>query len=74
MAGITLTQAEAQLAAWLNADVQVATNQSYSIAGRTLTRADAAEITAKIEYWNSKVVSLSLSAQGRSRARTMVMR
>lgn len=48
--------------------------QSYTIAGRSLTRADAGEITAKIEYWNSKVLTLSLSAQGRSRSRTMVVR
>ncbi len=74
MAGITLAQAEAQLAAWIEADTKVAGGQSYEIAGRRLTRADAADITAKIEYWNGKVLSLSQSAAGRSRARTMVVR
>lgn len=74
MAGITLAQAEAQLAAWIDADTKVASGQSYEIAGRRLTRADAADITAKIEYWNSKVISLTQSVQGRSRARTMVVR
>lgn len=74
MSGITLAQAQTQLAAWLDADAKVALGQSYTIAGRSLTRADAGEITAKIEYWNSKVLSLSLSAQGRSRSRTMVVR
>lgn len=74
MSGITLAQAQTQLAAWLDADAKVAMGQSYTIAGRSLTRADAGEITAKIEYWNSKVWSLSLSAQGRSRSRTMVVR
>lgn len=74
MAGITLAQAEAQLATWIDADTKVASGQSYEIAGRRLTRADAAEITGKIEYWNNKVISLTQSVQGRSRARTMVVR
>jgi len=72
MAGITLAQAETQLAAWLEADAAVATGQAYAIAGRQLTRADASQITAKIEYWNGKVATLTDSAQGRSRARTIV--
>lgn len=74
MAGITLAQAEAQLAAWIEADTKVASGQSYEIAGRRLTRADAGEITNKIEYWNGKVQTLSQAASGRSRARTMVVR
>lgn len=72
MPGITLAQAQTQLDAWLAADAAVATGQSYEIAGRKLSRANAGEITAKIEYWNSKVVQLSNTGAGRSRARTMV--
>ena len=49
MAGITLEQAQSQLAIWLEADAKVATGQMYQIADRRLTRADAAEITNKIE-------------------------
>ena len=59
MAGITLAQAEAQLTAWLTADSAVAGGQAYSIAGRSLTRANAKEITAKIEFWDQKVKTLS---------------
>lgn len=59
MAGITLAQAQAQLDKWLEADAAVAQSQSYSIAGRSYTRADAAVITAKIEYWSDKVAALS---------------
>lgn len=60
MAGITKAQAEAQLALWLAADTAVATGgQSYSVPGRILTRADAAEITAKISYWERQVQRLS---------------
>jgi len=73
MAGITLANAEAQLALWLNADAAVATGQSYEIAGRKLTRADAGEITNKLDYWNAKVVTLTNQAQGRSRSRSVVV-
>lgn len=72
MAGITLAQAQAQLDAWLAADSKVATGQSYEIAGRKLTRANAGEITSKIDYWNGKVVQLSNSVAGRGRSRTIV--
>jgi len=59
MAGITLTQAEAQLAVWLAASTAVASGQSYSIAGRSLTRANAAEIRKNIEFWDGKVNKLT---------------
>lgn len=59
MAGITLAQAEAQLAIWLAADAAVASGQSYTIGNRSLTRANASEISKKIEYWDKKVRQLS---------------
>ena len=58
MAGITLPQAEAQLAAWLDASLKVASDQAYSIGGRSLTRANAAWIEKQITYWNGMVQSL----------------
>ena len=72
MAGITLAQAQAQLDAWLAASLATATGQAYEIAGRRLTRANAAEITANIDTWNARVITLSLRASGRSRSRTVV--
>lgn len=72
MAGITIEQAEAQLAAYLAAETAVLTGQSYEIAGRKLTRADLDAIQAGITAWNSRVVGLSTGASGRSRARTVV--
>jgi hypothetical protein len=62
MAGITLTQAESQLTLWLAASAAVATSQSYTIAGRSLTRADAATIQAQIDYWNGMVQKLTAQA------------
>jgi hypothetical protein len=47
----------------MTADAAVASGQSYRITSggtdRQLTRADAGEITRKIDYWQSKVTRLS---------------
>jgi hypothetical protein len=59
MAGITLAQAEAKLTEWMSADTAVSTGQEYSIAGRSLTRANAKEIRDNIDYWNTMVQRLS---------------
>jgi len=59
MAGLTLAQAETQLTAWLAADTATATGQSYTIGGRSLTRANAREIRENITYWDSKVRRLT---------------
>ena len=72
MAGITLTQAQTQLNAYLAAETAVLTGQSYEIAGRKLSRADLDSIQTGIKTWNARVVTLSNQAQGRSRSRTVV--
>lgn len=72
MAGITLALAQAQLDLWLAADTAVAAGQSYSIKDRSLSRADAAEITRKIDYWNGWVQKLALATSGRGRTRYVV--
>lgn len=73
MAGITLAQAETQLAAYLAAETAVLSNQSYEIAGRRLTRADLETIQLGISTWNARVVSLSSGLSGRGRARSVVV-
>ncbi|HPS93705.1 MAG TPA: DUF6148 family protein [Deltaproteobacteria bacterium] len=70
MAGITLAQAQAQLTAWLAASVAVSGSQSYSIAGRTLTRADSAEILKMVDYWDAKVKELDAASAGTASPRT----
>lgn len=72
MAGITLTQAETQLTAWLAASEAVATNQSYSIGNRSLTRADAKEIREQVTFWNNMVETLTARISGRRRTRYVV--
>lgn len=73
MAGITLAQAQAQLDAYLAAEIAVLGGQSYEIAGRKLTRADLNAIQQGISIWNGRVVTLSNQARGRSRSRTVVV-
>ena len=65
MAGITLAQAEAQLAAWLAASIQVAAGQSVSISGKSLTMVDSTKIQQQIDYWQLKVDVLSGGADYR---------
>lgn len=74
MAGITLQQAEAQLALYLNAEQKVLANQAYEIAGRKLTRADLQYIQEGINMWDSRCKQLGSmrSAGGRGRSRTIV--
>lgn len=59
MAGITVAEAEAKLALWMEADDKVASGQSYSIGGRSLSRADAKMIQENIKFWDRKVKELS---------------
>ncbi len=56
---ITLTQAQAQLDAYLAASLAVATHQSYTIAGRVLVLADLEFINRSIEMWDARVASLT---------------
>jgi hypothetical protein len=77
MAGLTLEQAQAQLATWLAASTAVASSQSYRIeannTSRYLTRADAAEIRAQVTFWDGKVKELTpIGAGGRRRTRYIV--
>lgn len=69
MAGITLAQAEAQLAVWLAASTAAAANQSYTVGDRSLTRANAAEIRTQIDYWQGYVNRLQPGRSGGMRVR-----
>lgn len=58
MAGITLAQAEAKLAMWLEAEETLAVSQSYTIktatgTERQLSRSNLAEVSERIRYWDS---------------------
>lgn len=76
MAGITLKIAEKHLNAWLEAELQVTTNQSYTIGSRSLTRADLSDIREQITFWEGKVAQLKNQQQrgGRNRIIRIVPR
>ena len=59
MAGITLTQATAQLAVWMAADTAVAAGQSFDVNGKAYTKVNAREIRENIDFWDGKVQKLS---------------
>jgi len=71
MAGITLAQAETKLNEYLAAETNVLSGQAYSIAGRSMTRANLREIRDGMSYWNEQVRDLTLRASGRRRSRTI---
>lgn len=67
MPAITLAQAEAKLAEWLLADTAVASGQAVTIEGKSISRANSAEIRKNIQFWNSMVSSLTdVAARGGS--------
>ena len=59
MAGITATQAQTQLDAYLAAETAVLSGQSYELNGRKVTRADLASIQSGIKIWNTRARSLA---------------
>jgi hypothetical protein len=71
MAGITLTQAEAKLQEYLNAETKVLKGQAVSIDGESLTRANLEIIQRGIDAWNKRVQNLSAASGGRGRARSV---
>lgn len=50
----TLEQAQEHLATWLAAETACAGSQSYTISGRSLTRANLAEIRRSISFWRNE--------------------
>ena len=58
MAGITLTQANTQLAAYIDAETKILAGQSATINGRTLTRANLKEVQDGIRIWDRRARKL----------------
>ncbi len=73
---ITLERAREHLDAWLKAEIEVSTSQSYKIGTRSLTRADLGEIRKQVEFWDKKVKELSRKKgkKGRNRVYRAVPR
>lgn len=46
------------LNAWLEAELELTTHQSYKIGSRSLTKADLGQIRKQIEFWQNRVAQL----------------
>ncbi len=68
--GITLEVAQMHLDAWLKAELEVSINQTYTIGGKTFTRAELAQIRREIDYWRNIIASLNNAKKHRGRNRT----
>ncbi len=71
MAGITLAQAEAQLALYLSAETKILAGQKVEIDGQALTRANLEAVQKGIDAWNARVRELAAKTSGRGRSRTI---
>lgn len=56
MTAISQETAEQKLAMWLEALDKIATGQSYTINGRSLSRADLGKVQEQIEFWERRVI------------------
>ena len=71
MAGINLVTAQAQLDAYVAAELAILEGQEYVKGDRRLKRADLAEVRAGITLWDRRVKELTASAAGRGRSITL---
>lgn len=69
MPNITLEEAKMNYNLWRNAERTLATGQSYSIAGRSLTRLDMATVLERIRYWGKVVDRLENPGKRKTRTR-----
>ena len=68
--------AEEHYKKWLEAELVVTTHQAYTIASRSLTRANLGEIRRQIEYWDKQISKLNniINNGGRNRVYRVVPR
>lgn len=70
----TLDDAKLHLKTWMDAELAVATGQSYKIGTRSLTRANLSDIMAQIKFWRNEVARLESGAGGGARVLRAVPR
>jgi hypothetical protein len=63
---INLTQAQAQLDAWLGASLALAAGKEHQIADRRIRLEDGPEVRAQISFWQRQVSTLTAVAAGAS--------
>ena len=57
------------LDAWLEAELQITAGQSYSIDGKTVTKANLSEVRNSVKYWERQVTLLKRKKKGKGRVR-----
>ena len=57
---------------WLEAEIAVATSQSYTIGSRSLTRANLSEIREQQKYWRKEIDRLDAIEKYNGRNRTYI--
>jgi hypothetical protein len=72
MAGITLSQAQEQLDAHLEAVKQILSQQEVTVGDDKLRRASLIDVQAGVKFWDEQVTRLSMRASGRSRSRSII--
>ncbi|WNA15494.1 hypothetical protein [Acinetobacter phage HFM1] len=70
----TLDEVKQKLENWLAAEDALATSKSYTIDGRTLTRANMQEIASRIAYWKNEAERLSCGRKSVNRVMRFVPR
>ena len=63
--------AQQHLNAWLAAELEVTTHQSYTIGSRTLTRANLGEIRKQMQFWQGEIARFENLEQKKGRNRVM---
>ena len=63
---MTLTQAQAQLDAWLAASLALAGGKEHMIGDRRIRLEDGGEVRKMIAHWRAEVARLEARAAGRS--------
>jgi hypothetical protein len=71
LANYSIAFCQTQLDKYVAAEEKVLSGQSYSIGGRSMTRANLADIRNGIDYWNEK---LTTAKSAGSTGRRMIMR
>lgn len=64
---MTLTQAQAQLDAWLAASLALASGKEHTIGDRRIRFEDGAEVREQIAMWQRQVNALTAAASGAPR-------
>ncbi|MGO4369631.1 DUF6148 family protein [Paenibacillus sp. MCAF20] len=70
MPSMTIEEARAMYKLWTDAEIAIASSQSYSIAGRSLTRADMQTVLERKKYYG-RIVDQLETGRRRSKVRSI---